>query len=94
MENTDLRPGVLGLETLITSTSAYGANVLTPATKSLIESGGELLFLPKFTANRFPGRRDAGVSPPTEAEGSLFPVVVVAEENAGIRARRRFKTAM
>ena len=53
---TYLSPGVLGLETLMTSTSAYGLNASTPDTKSAIESAGEDLFLPKFTARTKPGR--------------------------------------
>ena len=54
-----LRPGVFGLETFTTSASAYGPNVCTPATKSAIESGGDDLFLPRFTARSAFGRNDA-----------------------------------
>ena len=53
-------PGVFGLETLITNTSACGPKVSTPDTKSAIESVGDVLFFPRLTARTEPGRRDAG----------------------------------
>jgi len=74
-----LSPGVFGLETLITNTSAYGPKASTPVTKSAIESAGDALFFPKLTARRQPGRRDAGT--PT------FP-----GWNGEIRARNRDRT--
>ena len=55
-----LSPGVFGLETLITSTSAYAPKFSTPNTKSPIESTGDVLFFPKLIARIEPGRRDAG----------------------------------
>ena len=61
-KETYLSPGVFGLETLITNTSAYGPNASTPVTKSAIESTRDALFLPKLTARTEPGRWDAGAS--------------------------------
>lgn len=74
-----LSPGVFGLETLITNTSACGPKVSTPETKSPIESAGEVLFFPRLTARMEPGRRDAGV--PT-----------FSGWNGEIRARSRDRT--
>lgn len=74
-----LSPGVFGLETLITNTSAYGLKASTPETKSAIDSAGDVLFLPRFTARTVPGRRDAGA-------------LTFSGWNGEIRARNRDKT--
>ena len=76
---TNLSPGVFGLETLITNTSAYGLKVSTPDTKSAIESEGDALFFPKLTARTEPGRRDAGMP-------------MFSGRNGEIRARNRDRT--
>lgn len=73
------KPGVLGLETLITSTSEYGPNARTPETKSSIDSAGDALFFPRLTASTDPGR--------SEALEELS-----AEKNDGMRARSRERT--
>ena len=78
-DKTHLSPGVFGLETLITNTSAYGPKTSTPDTKSAIESEGDPLFFPKLTARTEPGRWDAGTS-------------VFSGWNGGIRARSRDRT--
>jgi hypothetical protein len=79
-ECTYRSPGVFGLDTLITNTSAYGPNVRTPDTKSPIESRGDDLFLPRLTARREPGRSEAGMSWDSGVK-------------AGTRARIRANTA-
>ena len=76
---THRRPGVFGLETLITSTSAWEANAWTPAIKSFGESCGLSLFFPKLIARSRPCRN--------EAKGSS-----AVEGNAGRRERRRERT--
>jgi len=76
---TYLSPGVFGLETLITNTSAYGPKVSTPDIKSAIESAGDVLFLPRLTARTERGRRDAGTS-------------TFSGWNGEIRARSRERT--
>ena len=53
------RPGVLGLDTFTTKTSAKGPNTRTPEIKSSIESAGDSLFLPRLTASTAPSRRAA-----------------------------------
>lgn len=79
MMETYLSPGVFGLETLITNTSAYGPKASTPDTKSAVESAGDALFFPKLTARMEPGRRDAGTS-------------ALSGRNGEIRARSRERT--
>lgn len=54
------RPGVLGEETLITSTSARGPNRSTPVTKSATESGSDVLFFPRLIPKTRPGFRLRG----------------------------------
>ena len=76
---THRRPGVLGLETLTTSTSAYGANAWTPATKSSGDCCGLSLFFPRLIARSRPCRKEAQDSP-------------VVDGKAGRRARRRERT--
>ena len=44
------RPRMLRLETFTTSTSVYGANACTPATKFLIKSRGGIILPPKSNA--------------------------------------------
>ncbi len=56
---THRRPGVLGLETLTTSTSTWGANAWTPATKSSGDSCGLSLFFPRLIARSRPCRKEA-----------------------------------
>lgn len=74
-----LSPGVLGLETLITNTSACGPKASTPERKSAIESAGDSLFFPKLTARTEPGRKDAGT-------------LTFSGWNGEIRARNRERT--
>lgn len=78
-DHTHRRPGVLGLETLTTSTSALEANAWTPAIKSSGDSCGLSLFFPKLIARRRSCRNEAECSS-------------VVERNAGSRARRRART--
>ena len=87
-----LRPGVFGLETFTTSASAYGPNVCTPATKSAIESGGDDLFFPKFTARSAFERSDA-CGAPCSGYSSAGSVVAEYGARVGRRARRRARTA-
>ncbi len=75
---------------MTTSASAYGPNVRTPATKSAIESGGDDLFLPRFTARRAFGRSDACSSP---NRGESESGEEEYGNSVGRRARRRARTA-
>lgn len=73
------KPGVLGLETLITKTSEYVPNARTPETKSSIDSAGDALFFPRLTASIDPGRSEAFEE-------------LSADKNDGMRARNRERT--
>ena len=78
LQLTYRRPGVLGLDTFTTKTSAKGPNARTPETKSSRESAGDSLFLPRLTASTAPSRRAA-------RSGGL-------PKNLGIRACIRERT--